>query len=140
MPLIATVYSGNHQIVVEHSRGAKHWVTYDGRKVSETRALLARSVHRFQVLEDEQIVWYDVKIEWEKRHFVVNVRRNGILIFSTETGFKQPPTQIMPRRDQPSQEVRVKEVVREVVLVVCPHCNHRNDANRRTCEKCQASI
>jgi hypothetical protein len=140
MPIIATAYSGNHQIVVEYSKSAKYWVTYDGRKVSETRAFSARSVHRFQVMEEGQPAYYEVKIEWERRNFVVNVRRNDILFFSTDPGFTPPPIQIGSRREQPSQEVHVKEVVREVILVVCPHCGHRNDANRRTCEKCQASI
>ncbi|MHA2230422.1 MAG: hypothetical protein ACXABL_14570, partial [Candidatus Thorarchaeota archaeon] len=70
----------------------------------------------------------------------VTVKRNGILIFSPKSGFRPPTTQIEPQKTQPSQEILVKEVVKEVVLVVCPHCNHRNNANRRTCEKCQASI
>jgi hypothetical protein len=141
MPIIATVYSGDHQIVVEYSKWtSKHWVIYDGRKVSETYSLLMRSVHHFQSVEDGQTVQYEVKIWWERRRVNVNVKRNGILIFSPEPGFRPPPAQIEPKKTQPSQEILVKEVVKEVVLVVCPHCNHRNDANRRTCEKCQASI
>jgi len=31
-------------------------------------------------------------------------------------------------------------VVREVTLVVCPHCGHRNDSNRGLCEICATSI
>ena len=67
--------------------------------------------------------------------------RNGVMIFSNERGFRVPPevcatapTQKVPER------VLEKTVVKEVVLVVCPSCNHRNDASRRTCENCGASI
>ncbi|MFW9888583.1 MAG: PH domain-containing protein [Candidatus Thorarchaeota archaeon] len=31
-------------------------------------------------------------------------------------------------------------VIKEVTLVVCPHCGHRNESSRRHCEKCGASI
>lgn len=139
MPIIATVYCGNHQIVVEYSNWtSKHWVTYDGRKVSEKQGLI-RGTHLFQAIENGQTVQYEVTIGgW--RNLVVTVKRNGILIFSPEPGFKPPLIDTMPKQTQPPQEIHVKEVVREVVLVVCPHCGHRNDANKRTCEKCQASI
>ena len=141
MPLIATVYSGNHQIVVEYSNWTnKHWVTYDGKKVSENQSLLIRGDHRFQAVEDGITVQYEVSIGVGLKGHSVTVKRNGILIFSPEPGFRPPSEQTTVQQTKPRQEVHVKEVVREVVLVVCPHCNHRNDATRRTCEKCQASI
>jgi hypothetical protein len=62
MPIIATVYSGNHQIVVEYSNWtSRHWVTYDGRKVSEKRGLVL-GTHHFQALENGLTVQYEVKI------------------------------------------------------------------------------
>jgi hypothetical protein len=39
----------------------------------------------------------------------------------------------------PGQPFR-QEIVKEVVLVVCPHCGQRNDATTRTCTNCGASI
>jgi len=42
---------------------------------------------------------------------------------------------------QPSFSQPVREgLVREVLLVVCPHCGQRNDATKRKCDKCGASI
>jgi hypothetical protein len=83
MPIIATVYNGNHQIVVEYSNWtSKHWVTYDGRKVSEKQGLI-RGTHVFQAIEGGSTVQYEVTISgWTS--LVVNVKRNGILIFSPE--------------------------------------------------------
>ena len=36
--------------------------------------------------------------------------------------------------------IEVREIVKERVLVVCPHCNHKNEVGTRFCEKCGASI
>jgi hypothetical protein len=140
MPIIATVYSGSHQIVVEHSNWtSKHWVTYDGRKVSEKQGFI-RGAHRFQALEEGLAVQYEVSIGIGWKGQRVTVKRNGILIFSPEPGFRPPSINHEPQRTPAPQEGLVKEVVKEVILVVCPHCGHRNDASKRTCENCQASI
>lgn len=140
MPIITTVYSGKHQIVVEYSNWtSKHWVAYDGKKVSEKFGLI-RGTHIFQVIENNETIQYEVNIGVGWRGHKISVKRNGILIFSPEPGFRPPTRDVEPQRAQLPQEILVKEVVKEVILVVCPHCNHRNDANRRTCEKCQASI
>jgi len=136
MPIITTLYYGSHQIVVEYSNWtSKHWVTYDGMKVSEKWGLIL-GTHHFQVIEDGVTAKYEVKIGWGWKQ-KVSVKRNGILIFSTEEGFRPLPTSTPMTTEQPPQK---EVIVKEVVLVVCPHCNHRNDANMRTCEKCHASI
>ncbi|MFW9807601.1 MAG: zinc finger Ran-binding domain-containing protein [Candidatus Thorarchaeota archaeon] len=138
MPILATAYYGQHQIVVEYSNWtSKHWVTYDGRKVSEKQGLI-RGTHYFQAVEDGETIQYEATIGgWNAK---VTVKRNGIIIFSPDPGFRPPPVDSDSNKTKPHQEVVVKEVVKEVVLVVCPHCNHRNDSSRRTCEKCHASI
>jgi hypothetical protein len=38
------------------------------------------------------------------------------------------------------EKIKVKEVVKERVLVVCSFCGHKNDQGVQFCEKCKASI
>ncbi len=95
---------------------------------------------RGQTIEGGVTVQCEVNIGIRWRSLVVTVKRNGILIFSPEPGFRPPIIQPQSQRAPSPQEIHVKEVVREVVLVVCPHCGRRNDASKRTCENCQASI
>ncbi len=49
----------------------------------------------------------------------------------------QPGTQFQPVTI--AQPV-TQQIVKEVVLVVCPHCGARNDASNRKCDNCGASI
>jgi hypothetical protein len=135
MTILASCYSGTHQIVVHYSNwSGRYRITYDGQTMINS----LRRTHSFQVIEDGQNTHYTIKIYgWTIFTQKAQVTRNGILIFSPEEGFRPP---ISPAPAQ-GQDMAKETIVREtIILVVCPHCGHRNDASRRTCEKCQASI
>lgn len=51
----------------------------------------------------------------------------------------QPMAPGQPQPMSSGQTVR-SEIVKEVVLVICPHCGQRNDAGTRKCSNCGASI
>lgn len=133
--ILASMYSGTHQIVVHWSSwSGKYKVTYDGTTMVDNRG---RSFG-FQVIEDNQNVQYTVKISgWTVFTMKVQVTRNGVLMFSPDEKFKPPVvTTTSPSQDSPKETI-IKETI---VLVICPHCGQRNDASRRTCENCGASI
>ncbi|MBY8998998.1 MAG: zinc finger Ran-binding domain-containing family 2 protein [Candidatus Thorarchaeota archaeon] len=134
MPVLATLNSGTHQIIISYSSwSGSIKMTYDGRTMTDARG----RTHSFQVIEDGVNTQYTVKMSgWTVFTTKTEVTRNGLLIFSTEEGFR-PPDIPVPDSTPQGQD---KTIVKEVILVVCPHCNHRNDASRRTCEKCNASI
>ncbi|MFW9974827.1 MAG: zinc-ribbon domain-containing protein [Candidatus Thorarchaeota archaeon] len=138
---MATSYFNNHQIIVEKSEWTgRVTVKYDGRKVSEKLGATTLGKHVFQVTEDGRVVQYEVNVSFGWKGEKVRISRNGLMIYSNDAGFI-PPTIQPTYQPQTSQKEIVKEVhVKEVVLVVCPNCNHRNDSSRRTCEKCGASI
>ncbi|MDH4214058.1 MAG: zinc finger Ran-binding domain-containing protein [Candidatus Thorarchaeota archaeon] len=135
MTIIASCYSGTHKIVVHYSHlSGRYRITYDGQTMINSFG----RAHSFQAIEDGQNSQYAIKITgWTVFTQKAQVIRNGILIFSPEEGFR-PPISLLPTQ---SQDLPKETIVREkIILVVCPHCGHRNDASRRTCEKCEASI
>lgn len=139
MVFIATAYYDGHKIEIEYSRWwGGHTVIYDGRKVCSLSGWYSRSGD-FQVIEGDRAIQYAVTLKYKGITIMANIdidiQRNGVLIYSNTPGF------IPPSPESTQTERRDREVVsREVILVVCPHCQHRNDASRRTCEKCGASI
>ncbi|MBA7675443.1 hypothetical protein ES703_83678 [subsurface metagenome] len=138
LPTLATAYYNGHQIIVEWSNwSGKLEIQYDGKVVSEGRKQILSGTHSFQVLDDGEVVHFELDLGgWSDKK--VKLIRNGLVIFSNEKGFRPPPEVIGERK---KAEPIVKEtIVKEIVLVVCPNCSHRNDSSRRTCEKCGVSI
>ncbi|MFW9919269.1 MAG: hypothetical protein ACFFED_06705 [Candidatus Thorarchaeota archaeon] len=143
MDILATAHIDGHQIVVEHSR---MWgtirITYDGSVISKRYPGLGRQYeYEFQVIENNEYVRYLVTLRASWGGITVDISRNGLLVFSTRKGFTPPPLRkIEPVAPHHATEKEKEVIVKEVILVVCPHCNHRNDSVKRTCEKCGASI
>lgn len=134
MGILATVYYHYHQIIVEESKWTGNiTVKYDGKKISSKNYLFGRK-HMFDTTEDGQHAHYEVSLSFPYITRKVTISRNGVVIFSQREGFVSPPVQ----REETA--FREREIVREIVLVVCPNCAHRNESSRRTCEKCGASI
>lgn len=128
-------------IVVEMSAMGRVKVLYDSREVYSKLQATGIGTYVFNVIEDGQNVYYEAEIGFGWRKAKFRLKRNGILVYSNEDGFVPPPIEQM----KPQQEIQKKEVVKEVmikeiVLVVCPNCSHRNDSTLRKCEKCGASI
>ncbi|MFW9920129.1 MAG: zinc-ribbon domain-containing protein [Candidatus Thorarchaeota archaeon] len=143
MDILATAYIDGHQIVVERSQA---WgtiqITYDGSVITKHNTMFLRQYdYEFQVIEDNAYARYLVTLRTKWSGLDVDISKNGLLVFSTRKGFKPPPPKQTKPVTSPQHSEREKDVfVKEVILVVCPHCNHRNDSVRRTCEKCGASI
>lgn len=134
---MVTFFYNNHRFDVNWSKwSGKETVLYDKRVVSELRNLSSsQSLHDFKVEEDGKSVLYFVEIK--EYGFQVEARRDGVLFYSRKDGgiVADPPS--MTHESQPI----IKEtIIKEITLVVCPNCNHRNDSSKRTCEKCGASI
>jgi hypothetical protein len=92
-------------------------------------------------MEGSESIRYDVIMNAMEIPMDVEVRRNGVLIYCRNRGgLTGQPAMPFIVRNEPPREVIRETTVREVVLVLCPHCNHRNEASRRSCEKCGASI
>ena len=140
--ILASSYFNNHQILIEESKlSGRVTVKYDGRKVSDKLSLTTLGRHVFQVQEDGQSVHYEVDIGFGWTRLKIRILRNRIVIFSNEDGFTPPPQPLQLQKPQQAEREVTREIhVREVVLVVCPHCGHRNDSSLRKCERCGASI
>jgi hypothetical protein len=140
MGIMSTSYYNNHQIIIEKSEWTgRVTIKYDGQKVSEKLGATELGKHVFQVKEDNQIVHYEVKIRFGWKGSKIGITRNRILIYSNEDGFRPPPPPA--QQIQSSQKEIVKEIhVREIILVICPHCNHRNDSSKRKCDNCGGSM
>lgn len=137
-----TFYFNGHRIDVNWSSWSGfEEVLYDGRLVSKKHSLSMKGHLDFSVVEGGESVQYGININGMEIPIDVEVRRNGVLIYCRNRGglTGQPVTPFVTRPEPPREVVR-EVTVREVVLVLCPHCNHRNDAARRTCENCGASI
>lgn len=107
-------------------------MTYDGKKMSD-EWYYAQS---FQTTEGGETVEYILEIR-ESLANQFTLKRNGVdIIGNLEGAVSQDNQSKVQQSQQPQKEILVKEII----LVVCPHCNHRNDSGRRTCEKCHASI
>ena len=140
MGIMATSYYNNHQIIIEKSEWTgRVTIKYDGQKVSEKLGATEWGKHVFQVKEGGQIIHYEVNIGFGWKRSKIGINRNGILIFSNDDGFRPPPPPT--QQIQSSQKEIVKEIhVKEIILVICPHCNHRNDSIKRKCENCGGSL
>ncbi|MFX1263544.1 MAG: hypothetical protein ACFFAZ_15795 [Promethearchaeota archaeon] len=141
MTILSTAYYNSHVVVADLDKWrSRITITYDGTEVhSERRLSSPLGKYVFEVIEHGKRVVYELELGgfWKIKS---KLRRNGVVVFDSE---KKEPLQIPPISEQPrndSLEKQEKIVVKEVVLVVCPHCNHRNDSARRICEKCGASI
>ncbi|MFW9799364.1 MAG: hypothetical protein ACFFD9_02930 [Candidatus Thorarchaeota archaeon] len=138
---MVTFHFNGHRFDVNWSSwSGKEEVLYDGRTVSEKRVLTRfKSTHTFSVSEAGASTQYEVTINTGDIPPDVEVRRNGILIYCRNrgglTGLPEASTMSQTR-----QGVIRETVIKEITLVVCPHCSHRNDSSRRTCENCGASI
>jgi hypothetical protein len=141
VPILGIAYYDNHVIVAETNNWrSRITITYDGREVhSERRWSGPLGKYIFDIIENGCRVVYELELLWGWKT-KTKLRRNGILVYDTEA---KEPVKVFPKVDSPRNEEVTKQekiVVKEVVLVVCPHCNHRNDSARRICEKCGASI
>jgi hypothetical protein len=141
MGIIATSYYNNHQILVEKSEWTgRVTVKYDGRKVSEKLTATTLGKHTFQVEEDGWVIQYEVDIRFGWKGLKIRITRQGLLIYSNENGFIPPVAQQARPPQSPQKEI-VKEVhVKEIILVVCPNCGHRNDSSKRKCDNCGGSL
>ncbi len=136
-----------HQIDFENTWTGKETVTYDGQIVSEKRTL-SGGVHVFNVIEGNESAHYEVEVRFQFRgagsYLGVTIRRNGMLLFTNDSRHKKTRPSYGVIREQESLLVTagpVREtVVREVLLVVCHHCGHKNEATTRFCGKCGASV
>jgi hypothetical protein len=141
MTVLGSAYYNGHMIVVEMSAMGRVKVLYDGREMYNKLRAAGMGTYVFSVLENGQNAYYEAEIGfgWRKAKFLL--KRNGVLVFSNEKGFSpREPVQTQPQNNVQNREIVKEIVVKEVVLVVCPSCNHRNDSTRRICEKCGASI
>ncbi len=134
LPILVSVTSSQHHIVLEMSRwSGRLKVKHDGKDI-----LYSSSIH-FQANENGDIADYEFRFDgsdWNRMG--IGLLRNGNVIFTNEYS---PMRKVPSAVQRESAQVPQKEVlVREILLVVCPHCGQRNDASRRTCEKCHASI
>jgi hypothetical protein len=128
MPIIGIIYSGDHQILVEHSNWVV-WIKYDGRKVSEKRGLSFSRTHVFRVIENGEPVDYVVEVGLKGLVGTkMRATRNGILIHSDEKGFQPPPHAIMHRlRADASDEIHVS----------CPYCGSPKEPDdAQFCARC----
>jgi len=141
VPILTTAYYNGHVIVADIDRWRHRiTITYDRKEVlSERRLNILLGKYIFEVTEHGNRVVYELELSgfWKMR---TRLRRNGFLVYDSEGEelVQAPPRTDQPRVDDLGESEKI--VVKEVVLVVCPHCTHRNDSARRTCEKCGASI
>ena len=136
--LTTFIYNG-HRIDIEYSWTGREKILYDGQVMSDKRSLFG-ATHVFQVYEDGDLAQYTVEFSAGSVGPNIRVHRNNYLIFSNKEGFKPPPP---PPKTQESKTIveKTREIVmKEIILVVCPNCNHRNESSRRSCENCGASI
>ncbi|MHA2210286.1 MAG: hypothetical protein ACXACG_14045 [Candidatus Thorarchaeota archaeon] len=141
MTILSTAYHDGHVIVADFdSLRSKMTITFDGSEVlSERRWSTPLGKYIFEVIEHGNRVVYELEIGgfWKRK---TKLRRNGVLVFDSE---RKELLQVSRKSEEPRKdnlEMQERIVVKEVVLVVCPHCTHRNDSATRTCEKCGASI
>ncbi len=136
---IATILFNGHQIEAENTWSAKEIVRYDGQVVSERRSFWGGS-HFFQAKEDGRLVNYEVTFTPSfMDRIVIVIRRNGIIIFSSDRRVK-PQREAIPIAASSFGSTVVSLGSREHFQVECPYCNHRNDSTVKFCERCRASI
>jgi len=71
---------------------------------------------------------------------IVNVRVSAKLASSPPEKIVSQPPISEPVATSQKEMIRETTTVKEVYLVLCPSCNHRNDVSSRFCGKCGASI
>lgn len=131
-----TFISNGHRIDIKNTWTGKETILYDGKIVSEKRSMFGAN-HVFQVQEDDELVQYEIQFSVGSTSVKVVARRNGLIIFTNDDGFIPPPDPMLKTASSPT----VKEtIIKEIILVVCPHCSHRNESSKRRCEKCGSSI
>ncbi len=145
MDLLATAYYDNHQLMIEQPKwGSKFRLLYDGNPVAEHSGNFGVEL-KFTTNEDGQVASYRATVKWGMSSLKnIEIRRNQELIFSNAKGFTPPPAAARPmsrtQQQPPQQPIQTREIVREVVLVVCPHCAQRNESSLRKCQNCGAAI
>ena len=136
---MVTILFNGHQIEVENTRTAEEIVRYDGKVVSKKRTFTGGS-HFFQALEEGKRANYEVTFNLVPFQGVgIVVRRNGLIIFSSDRRIK-PPMQITPLVYTSGSRSVIAATEEGIVQIKCPYCNHRNSSDLSFCEKCGASI
>ncbi|MGL5892321.1 MAG: hypothetical protein ACRC3B_20680 [Bacteroidia bacterium] len=76
---------GNKIIEVVNTITGKEKILYNGNLVAAQRTV-AGGIHLFTVTENNETVNYEVEImlRWHGLGYYVNVRRNGLMIFSNK--------------------------------------------------------
>jgi len=138
---LVTFHYRGHRFDIDWSKwSGKETIKYDGRIVSDIRVLASfTSKHEFEVTEEGQSVHYYFTIG--DFGLSIDGRRNGRLFYSREKGgllIAEQDIDSSKANDEP--RIIRETVIKEVTLVVCPHCGHRNDSSLRICERCSASI
>lgn len=147
MDLLATAYYRNHQLMIEQPKwGSKFRLLYDGNPVVEKSGNFGVEL-KFTTNEDGQVANYRATVKWGLSSLKnIEIHRNQELIFSNAKGFAPPPIAVQPVQAvqaiqyQPQQHIQTREIVREVVLVICPHCGQRNEFGIQKCQNCGAAI
>ncbi|MFQ5884477.1 MAG: zinc finger Ran-binding domain-containing protein [Thermoplasmata archaeon] len=138
---LVTFHYRGHRFDIDWSKwSGQETIKYDGKIVSDKRVLTSfTSTHEFEVNEDGQPVHYYFTIA--NMGLSIDGRRNGRLFYSRDKGgLLMQDHQVDERGTSDEPRVIRETVIKEVTLVVCPHCGHRNDSSRRKCERCSASI
>lgn len=75
----------NNTIEISNTFTGKEIIKYNSKEISVKRTI-AGGIHLFEAKENNETVNYEVelKIRWHGFGYYVNVRRNGVLIFSNK--------------------------------------------------------
>jgi len=75
----------NNTIEIANTITGKEKILYNGNVVSAKRTV-AGGIHLFTATESNEVVNYEVEIRsrWHGMGYYVNVRRNGVMIFSNK--------------------------------------------------------
>lgn len=75
----------NNNIEIANTLTGKEIIKYNGREISTKRTAMG-GIHLFQATENNEAANYEVELKtrWHTMGYYVNVRRNGILIFSNK--------------------------------------------------------
>jgi len=138
--MVTFQYNGHRFDINWSGWTGKETIFYDGRVVSDLRNLTSfTSRHEFDVIEEGQTTRYlFIMAEFGQD---IEGRRNGLLFYSRSKGGVLVPESYRAEREERGEPRIIKEtIIKEITLVVCPHCGHRNDSSNRKCERCSASI
>lgn len=125
---------------VEEITGALVWDRLDGHipcRILHSRAYTTI----FEVLEDpvkleDTLSW---SVEYAKKFkdaftpLIKNLKAGDVKKVKLSEGGQRQESSSTPK------EI-IKETVKEIYLIICPHCNHKNEVGNRFCSKCGASI